>query len=151
MSRRTLLTLVAAVSLLPVGGVLLARPPATKKIVINIHRQKLFAYEGKKLVYEFDCITGRAGHETRPGVFRISRKVKHYTSKKYKAPMPFSMFFSADGKAIHQSPFARERSHAKYLGIGDPGSHGCVGLDEADARALFGWAPVGTRIEIVAR
>lgn len=122
-----------------------------KKIVVNLHRQKLIASEGGKIVHEFDCITGRAGKETNSGTFKVMRKVKDYTSKKYKAPMPYSMFFTDDGKAIHATPLAKIRSYVKYLGLGEPGSHGCVGLSDDDAKTMFEWAPVGTVVEVVER
>jgi len=121
----------------------------TKKIVVNLHRQKLIAYENGKIVHELDCITGRAGKETNPGLFRVELKVKDYTSKKYKAPMPYSMFFTGDGKAIHATPLAKIRSYVKYLGLGEPGSHGCVGLSEDDAKLMYEWTPVGTVVEVL--
>jgi lipoprotein-anchoring transpeptidase ErfK/SrfK len=33
-------------------------------------------------------------------------------------------------------------------GFGRPASNGCVGLTDEDAKALFEWAPEGTRIKI---
>jgi len=121
----------------------------TKKIVVNLHRQKLIAYENGKIAHEFDCITGRAGKETNPGSFRVHDKKISYTSRRYKAPMPYSIFFTPDRKAIHASPLAKIRSYAKYLGIGEPGSHGCVGLSEDDAKWMYEWTPIGTIVEVV--
>lgn len=111
--------------------------------------QKLYAWEGNKLVHEFDVVTGRPGKETTAGVFAISRKYEDYTSKTYGAEMPYSMFFSEDGKAIHGTSWATLRSYVHAYVTEHVGSMGCVGLTEEDARAMFGWAPVGTRIVIV--
>jgi hypothetical protein len=77
------------------------------RIVVDLSHQKLSAYAGSVLVYEFNCVIGRPGHETTAGKFRISRKEEMHHSHAYNnAPMPYSMFFSSDGKAIHGSPAA---------------------------------------------
>jgi lipoprotein-anchoring transpeptidase ErfK/SrfK len=121
-----------------------------KKIVVVIDTQILLAMEGTKVVYEYDVVTGRPKKETHPGDYRISRKFKDYTSKTYGSPMPYSMFFSKDGKAIHGTEWAAVRSYLHAYITESVGSHGCVGLSEEDAKTLFGWAPVGTPIEVVA-
>lgn len=122
-----------------------------KKVVVNLDRQKLFAYEDGRLFHECHCITGRPGHETDAGNFKLTLKVKDYVSKKYKTPMPHSLFFSKDRKAIHGTTLATARSYAKYLGVDEAGSHGCVGVTPEDAEKLFKWTDLGTVIEIVER
>ena len=120
-----------------------------KAILVYIDQQKLFAFEDYKLVHEFDVVTGRPEKETVTGKFKITRKVKDYTSKKYDAPMPYSMFFSEDGNAIHGTAWATLRSYVHTYVTESVGSMGCVGLTEADAKVLFEWAPIGTSIAIV--
>jgi len=123
------------------------------RILVSIPRQKLFAYAGETLVYEFDCVTGRAGKETDVGRHRIFKKVKDYVSRTYQTPMPYSMFFTSDGKAIHESTAVWLRSFGKALGaeqLGIPlGSHGCVGLNHEDAAALYERTPLNTLVEVV--
>ena len=121
-----------------------------KKIIVVIDTQVLVAMEGKKVVYEYDVVTGRPKKETHPGDYRISRKYKDYTSKTYGSPMPYSMFFSKDGKAIHGTKWATIRSYLHVYLTESVGSHGCVGLTKEDAKILFEWAPVGTPIEVMA-
>jgi lipoprotein-anchoring transpeptidase ErfK/SrfK len=120
-----------------------------KAILVYIDQQRLFAFEDYKLIHEFDVVTGRPEKETMTGKFKITRKVKDYTSKKYDAPMPYSMFFSEDGKAIHGTAWATLRSYVHTYVTESVGSMGCVGLTEADAKVLFEWAPIGTSIVIV--
>jgi lipoprotein-anchoring transpeptidase ErfK/SrfK len=124
------------------------------KIVVDLSHRKLSAYAGTVLVYEFHCVIGREGHETVPGKFHIFKKEEMHLSRAYNnAPMPFSMFFSHDGKAIHATPAAGIRSFAGSLGLGavipDVGSHGCVGLDQEDAKVLYEKTPVNTLVEVV--
>jgi lipoprotein-anchoring transpeptidase ErfK/SrfK len=120
-----------------------------KAIIVNVDEQILQAVENFKIVYEFDVVTGRPGKETETGRYAISKKFKKYTSKTYNVPMPYSMFFSADGKAIHGTEWATVRSYLHTYITESVGSQGCVGLNEEDAKTLFEWAPVGTPIAII--
>ena len=120
-----------------------------KVIYVVTDDQKLYAWEGNKLVYEFDVVTGRPGKETIPGVFSIFRKHEDYTSKTYGSPMPYTMFFTEDGKAIHGTGWAAVRSYLHAYVTESVGSQGCVGLTEEEAKAMFEWAPMNTRIVIL--
>ena len=120
-----------------------------KVILVNVDEQKLYAVDNYQIIYEFDVITGRPGKETTTGRFKTFKKIKDYTSKKYGSPMPYTMFFSKDGKAIHGTKWATLRSYLHTYLTESVGSMGCVGLTEEDAKILFEWAPVGTVIAIL--
>jgi len=120
-----------------------------KIIYVDIDDQKLFAWEGNKLLYEFDVVTGRPGKETHPGVFKIFSKHADYTSKTYGSPMPYTMFFTKDGKALHATQWATLRSYVHTYITESVGSHGCVGLTNENAKILFNWAPEQTRVVIL--
>ena len=120
-----------------------------KAILVNVHDQILYAVDDYKIIYEFDVITGQPGKETTPGKFTIFKKIEDYTSKKYKVPMPYTMFFSKDGKAVHGTKWATLRSYLHVYITESVGSMGCVGLTEDNAGTLFGWAPVGTPVVIL--
>lgn len=123
---------------------------ATLKIIYVVtDEQKLYAWDGNELVYEFDVVTGRPGKETHAGVFSIFRKHQDYTSKTYGSPMPYTMFFTEDGKAVHGTEWATLRSYVHAYITESVGSHGCVGLTREDAKAMFEWAPVNTRVVIL--
>ena len=129
-----------------------ARAEATcglKIIYVVTDDQKLYAWEGNKLLYEFDVVTGRPGKETTPGVFRIFSKHEDYTSKTYGSEMPYTMFFTKDGKALHGTTWATLRSFTHAYITESVGSHGCVGLTKDDAKTLFDWAPAETRVVIL--
>lgn len=120
-----------------------------RKIIVVVADQKLLAMEGTKIVYEFDVVTGRPGKETTTGEYRIFRKVKDYHSRTYDSPMPYSMFFSKDGKAIHGTYLATIRSYLHAYVTESVGSMGCVGLTDEDAEALYQWTPKGTKIIVM--
>ena len=123
---------------------------ATKKeIHVFIERQVLVAFEDGEEVYNFDIVTGRDGKETTAGRYHIFRKHKKYTSKTYGSEMPYTMFFTKDGKAIHGTQMATLRSYLHSYLTESVGSQGCVGLTDDNAKALFDWAPVGTPVVVI--
>jgi lipoprotein-anchoring transpeptidase ErfK/SrfK len=145
--RRKAIALAIVVGCLAVPLNALAEAP--KIIYVVTDDQKLYAWEGNKRVFEFDVVTGRPGKETEPGVFSIFRKHEDYTSKTYNVPMPYTMFFTQDGKAIHATTWATLRSYIHAYLTESVGSMGCVGLTPEDAKAMFEWAPMKTRVVIL--
>lgn len=119
-----------------------------KQIIVDLDDQNLFAYEGNRLIYSFYCASGDKVHPTAtwPSLHSIFRKHEVYRSKTYNAQMDNAMFFTADGKAIHQSNAVGITSILKDVGINQLGSHGCVRLTKANASKLFAWAPMKTPV-----
>lgn len=132
------------------------KPPAVnKKIVVDLDRQVLDAFEGDTVKYHYDCVSGDSQHPTPVALFHILRKYKEYMSKTYKVRMDYAMFFTTTGEAIHMSHAVGVTSELRALmnkvnlSEYDPfGSHGCVRLSEENARELFDWAPIGTVVEV---
>lgn len=93
----------------------------------------------------------RAGHEigtavilygteangTPHGRFPVKDKRRDYHSRTYDAPMPFSLWLTDDGVAVHGSDVRWGRA-----------THGCVGLPLDFAQKVFDAASVGTPVEI---
>ena len=122
---------------------------AKKEIHVFIERQVLVALENDKEIYSFDIVTGKDGKETTAGTYQIFRKHEKYTSKTYGSEMPYTMFFTEDGKAIHGTTMATLRSYLHAYLSESVGSQGCVGLTDDNAKALFEWAPMGTTVVII--
>lgn len=120
-----------------------------KEIHIYIERQILIAMENGEEVYNFDIVTGRDGKETTAGSYKIFRKHEKYVSNSYGSEMPYSMFFTEDGKAIHGTQMATLRSYLHTYITESVGSHGCVGLTDDNALALFEWTPMGTPVIVI--
>jgi lipoprotein-anchoring transpeptidase ErfK/SrfK len=120
-----------------------------QEIRIFIEQQVLVALENDEEIYNFDIVTGRDGKETTAGKYRVFRKHEKYTSKTYGSEMPYTMFFTKDGKAIHGTQMATLRSYLHSYLNESVGSQGCVGLTDDNAKALFDWAPVGTLVVVI--
>ena len=143
---KTLTLLVAGLACLLAPRAEAAGP---KTIYVVVDDQKLHAWEGNEKVFEFDVVTGRPGKETHPGVFNIFAKHEDYTSRTYKVEMPYTMFFTRDGKALHATGWATLRSYVHAYITESVGSMGCVGMTMGDAEAIFEWAPNGTRVVVL--
>jgi len=79
-------------------------------------------------VYTWPVSTGRNGFRTPTGSYRVQRMERTYRSRKYKLPMPYSLFYQG-GYAIHGTDATAM--------LGRPASHGCVHLSPSNARTLF--------------
>lgn len=121
-----------------------------KLIVVDLKAQTVTASNGGKLFHSCDCVSGDSSHPTPTGKFQIIRKHHPYTSKKYGVPMNYAMFFTNTGEALHQyhgpAPWWLLRIGRDLTSA--VGSHGCVRLQEDDAKKLYEWAPTRTRVEV---
>ena len=80
--------------------------------------------------YAWPVSTGMADYDTPDGEFQAFRFERDHFSREWDdAPMPYSIFFTQEGHAIHGS------FDVKHLGR--PASHGCVRLLKANAAVLF--------------
>ena len=123
---------------------------SAKRIVVDLSSQSVIAYDGTTIFHSCECVSGDFGHPTPAGKFRINRKHNPYTSHTYHVPMDYAMFFTTTGEALHKYhgpvPWGLLRIGRSITSR--VGSHGCVRLQEADAQTLYGWAPVGTPVEV---
>ncbi len=120
-----------------------------KRIVVDLEDQRVYAYEGNRVVFNFLVSTGLYGR-TRTGNFKIWYKVRSQAMKGgdralgtyyYLPNVQFVQFFD---QAIS--------FHSTYWhnNFGHPMSHGCVNMTLTDAETLYYWAnpemPAGVRI-----
>jgi lipoprotein-anchoring transpeptidase ErfK/SrfK len=127
-------------------------PGAGKKIIrVYLDQQRVEAFDGSAKVFAFDVVTGDADHPTDPGTFRIMSKDRLHHSKKYDVDMHYALFFTSDGKALHQYHGLLPLSLVRTAKQGSDwfGSHGCVRLTEDDAKQLFEWAAIGTVVQVL--
>jgi len=137
------------------------------RVEIDLQEQAAFLIRGRNLVLESPISSGRYGHLTQTGSFKVLEKeMNHYSSiygkivdangntivadadvdmkvprggKFMPAPMRYFMrFHEADGM------------HAGYL-PGYPASHGCVRMPEQLAIAFFRAVDVGTPVTVFGR
>lgn len=107
-------------------------PPPPPRLIITVNKvsQKLTVELDGEQLYKWPVSTGAPGYDTPSGNFRPFRMEKEHFSKEWDdAPMPYSIFFTGEGHALHGS------YHVKSLGR--RASHGCVRILPANAAILF--------------
>lgn len=134
--------------LVPASAVRLAEPmgkrpggvgPTDKWVHIDLARQTLIAYEGDTPVYATLVSSGKEGHDTPTGLYRVQRKYVTKTMRAYDEveglyhieDIPFTMYYYG-AYALHGAFW-----HDVF---GQVRSHGCTNLPPADARWLFYWS-----------
>jgi lipoprotein-anchoring transpeptidase ErfK/SrfK len=108
------------------------------RVVISLPQQKAYVFRGGELFGTSPVSTGRRGHETPVGTFRIlQKKVDHYSNIYDNAPMPFMQRLTNYGIALH----------AGHL-PGYPASHGCIRFPRSFAKKLYGITNFATTVTI---
>lgn len=118
-----------------------------KLITVDIGKQKLYAWEGGKIQKEFTVSTGMRYTPTIRGSFKIYIKNAVQNMKGSYPPyapyflkdVPSVMFFKG-AYAIHGAYW-----HNKF---GSRVSHGCVNMRVDDAKWVYDWSSIGTRVEV---
>ncbi|MGH3709191.1 MAG: L,D-transpeptidase family protein [Pseudonocardiaceae bacterium] len=105
---------------------------------ISLSSQQAWLLSGGRVVYGPTPITsGKPGHRTPPGVFRVLWKDRdHHSSIFNNAPMPYSVFFTDTGIAFHEGSLSSP-------------SHGCIHLGHNAASTFFTTLSVGQVVQVV--
>ena len=116
-------------------AVLMLGQAAHADLLINIDKsaQRMTVTVNGEHLYDWPVSTGGQDYDTPSGTFKPFRMEIDHTSDEYdNAPMPYSIFFTQTGVAVHGTYEARNLGHAV--------SHGCVRLSVKNAATL--WALV---------
>ena len=111
-------------------------------ILVTLSNQTLVAYQGNVPVMQSTIASGKAGTPTKVGEFNVYAKVElqRMTGPGWDIPnVPWILYYDGD-YAIHGAYW-----HANF---GTPTSRGCVNMTVDEAKALYNWASVGTRVVI---
>ncbi len=118
---------------------------ASKRIVVNLSQQRACAYEGSQTAFCGNISTGKPGHRTPTGHFRVLEKDVDHISSKYPAPN--------GGAKMHYMLRVTGSGIAMHLGYvpNYPASHGCIRMQNGFAQRMYRWAHVGVPISIIGR
>ena len=121
-----------AVALAAGFAALALSPAARADILIHVDKAAQImtvTVDGERR-YAWKVSTGIEDYDTPDGDFQAFRMERDHFSREWDdAPMPYSIFFTQEGHAIHGS------YDVKHLGR--PASHGCVRLSKEHAATLF--------------
>ncbi|KWV95626.1 L,D-transpeptidase family protein [Erythrobacter sp. AP23] len=114
-------------------------PDGPLLVTVDLQARVISIFQGGYEIGAAAVMLGTDEHPTPTGVFPILWKQRHNVSEKYgNAPMPWSMFLTNDGIAIHGGSEV-ENGYA---------SHGCIGVPDDIAKRLFAIAKKGDRVVI---
>ncbi|MBB3033561.1 L,D-transpeptidase family protein [Alteriqipengyuania lutimaris] len=113
-------------------------PPGKIVMTVDLDARVISVFRGGYEIGAAAVLLGTQEHPTPLGTFPIRYKMRHNVSEKYNnAPMPYSMFLTSDGVALHGSQV--ENGYA---------SHGCIGLPNEFAAKVFAVASKGDKVII---
>jgi len=149
------------------ASALFARAQSDYSVEIDLERQTAYLIRGRHVVLASEISTGRSGHLTETGAFKIIEKERNHFSSLYGkivdrngrtvvVDADADMAVPRGGKFI-PAPMryfmrfhAATGMHAGYL-PGYPASHGCVRMPEQNAIAFFNAVEVGTPVHVFGR
>ncbi len=115
-------------------------------VEVNLTTKRMYVYEQASTVRTFSVSAGKPSTPTPTGTFYIWDKFISQTmyGPGYVQPdVPWVNYFDHSGDAIHGNYW---RPTSVFGSVNT--SHGCVGLEDADAQWFYSWAPVGTVVVI---
>lgn len=127
-----------------------ALPESSKKIIIDLSDQMLYAYDGENLYMKELVSTGIELTPTPQGHFRVYRKtptrymqgpIPGVSEKSFDLPgVPWNLYFTGEGAVIHGAYW--------HDAFGKSWSNGCVNLPPKKAKRLYQWADIGTHVYV---
>jgi LysM repeat protein len=128
-----------------------AASTASKRIVVDLSEQHLYAFQGDALVHSSVVSTGMSGANTRPGTYQVLDKYPNAYAYTWSLQMPYWLGIYWAGSlenGIHALPILPNGQRLWEGYLGTPVSYGCVILGTQEARTLYYWAEVGTPVII---
>jgi LysM repeat protein len=140
---------------IPSPDVMLPLPVVeNKRIVVSISQQRMWAYQGGGLVWEWAVSTGIPSSPTAPGVFQVQSHDGTAYAASWDLWMPYFMGIyrpvpsSSFMNGFHGFP-SRDGTTLLWAGdLGHPVTFGCILLDSGNAALLYDWAEDGVVVEI---
>jgi LysM repeat protein len=127
----------------------------TKRIVVSIPEQELWAYENDQLVFNWSISTGIARSPTAPGIFQIQSHDPNAYAAQWNLYMPHFMGVYEPGPSagvmngFHGFPTDATGGYLLWTNnLGRPATYGCILLSLENASVLYDWAQEGVVVEI---
>jgi lipoprotein-anchoring transpeptidase ErfK/SrfK len=139
--------------------------PGTPSVAIHISEERAYFYKGGQLVGVSQLSTGREGHDTPPGNYKIIQKDPNHASSLYgdyvdaagnmvqkdvelgKDPKPPGAIFKGAPMPYFMRITGGVGMHEGYL-PGYPASHGCIRMPGKMAQIFFNNVALGTPVTI---
>ncbi len=126
-----------------------------RRLYVDLSKQRLFAFEGDRLIYDFPVSTGK-WWATPTGEFRIWTWLRYTrmaggskaNGTYYNLPnVPYTMYFA--NNAITRTRGYGVHGAYWHNNFGQPMSHGCVNMKIEDVEKIYNWSFKNTTIPLV--
>ncbi len=137
-----------------VGDPMPAGTGAGKRVVYSLSGNHVWLVDANNTVRRTYLVSGTKFGQVSPGSYHVLRKRRHTTSYDGADRMQYMVTFTEGKNAaigFHDIPIVISTGRAiqTRLQLGQSLSDGCVRQDPADAKALWEFAPVGTRVVVL--
>lgn len=120
-----------------------------RRIVYCISCQQVWLVEEDEYVYSSYAVSGRRGFP-RTGTYKVIRKINPGTSHNLRLPYFVGFTFgTTTDVGFHGIPLSGGRQIQSDSQLGSYRSSGCVRENQADARRLWDFAPMGTKVVVI--
>jgi lipoprotein-anchoring transpeptidase ErfK/SrfK len=113
-----------------------------RQIIVDLSDSRIYAYEDGALVYDAIVSTGLPATPTVQGDFKVYHRLRSQTMSGpgYYLPNVEYVQYFYQGYAIHGTYW--------HNNFGQPMSHGCVNLTNADAAWFYEFGEIGTPVRV---
>ncbi len=130
----------------------LPTPRGPRKLIeVDISEQRMYVWEGDRLLYKWVCSTGEPGRDTAIGRFQVLDKLPEAWSSTWNLRMPYWLgiyYVGSLENGIHALPILPNGQTLWAGYLGSRVSFGCIILGTDNARTLYHWADIGTPVWI---
>lgn len=125
-----------------------------RRIVFSQSLQRVWLVDAHDEATRTYLVSGSVTDNLQPGTYAVTRRQRHAIGIEDSGTMQYFVVFTAGptGAAIgfHSIPVKNGRPVQTVSELGTPESHGCIRQKTPDAIALWDYAPLGTKVVVVA-
>ena len=124
-----------------------------RRVVFAIAAQRVWLVSARDRVQRSYLVSGSLTDNLQPGRYEVYSKSRDAIGVDDSGTMKFMVRFAHGEHAaigFHDIPVKDGRRIQTFEELGTPQSHGCIRQRRVDAKALWHFAPIGTRVEVLA-
>jgi L,D-transpeptidase catalytic domain len=124
-----------------------------RRIVFDMSEQRVWLVAGSGSVRRTYPVSGSLTDNLQPGTYSVYSKSLHAWGIEDSGTMQYMVRFAHGANAaigFHDIPVLNGALVQTRAQLGTPRSHGCIRQWRPDAKALWAFAPVGTKVVVVA-
>lgn len=124
-----------------------------RRIVFDMSDQRVWLVAGSGSLRRTYLVSGSLTDNLRPGMYSVYSKSLHAWGIEDSGTMQYMVRFAHGANAaigFHDIPVLNGAEVQTRAQLGTPRSHGCIRQWRPDAKALWRFAPVGTKVVVLA-